>query len=303
MHQLIDNQAFQQGYQDLIREAYRFKSFSIFIGFYGNEAIRRPWKKLPSSFSLMLADESQSLEHLSAAFAGDALAFFQDFLQPGSQAYRPHLDPSRPAVQKILLERLSIAQRVYLNSLQSREELEQALLKATGYEDVSIPRSVYKPQWLKLKTLALGTNFDHPHDDLFEAAGFAALEMPELQIMEIWDEGLNSDCFDLLRYARHEEWKRGSPAITCIEEAPESRVITAWDRVARMHTNQGIQMLILGLPGKRKMPRYPYGIFDFLELREKIAHPISLHELEWYYDDWSRTVEQFGEVYTREFIP
>ncbi|KAL6897584.1 hypothetical protein GGI43DRAFT_423960 [Trichoderma evansii] len=293
----------EEGYNALIREVYRFKSLSIFIGFYSFDILHEPWKKLSNSFSLRLADESQHLEHLSSAFAGDGEMFFQDFLQPGSKNYRPYLDPSRPAVQNVLLERLSIAQRVRLSRLHPREEFEQALLKATGYEDGLIPRSVYKPHWLKLNTLALGSKFDNRHD-LFEAAGFAALEMPELQTMEIWNEDLVLDVFEYFRYSRNDEEAEGSSTITwdsVYEEAPKQRVINAWNRVAKMRSNQCIEVIVPPPREGRKLPAYPYGVLEYLKLREKIANPISLRELEWYSDGWSRRLDQNTQTYT--FVP
>jgi hypothetical protein len=252
----------------------------------------------------MLADESEYLEHLSVAFAGDAIAFFQDFLQPDSEKYQQYLDPSRPAVQEALLQLLSITERQRINRLPRGEKFQQAILTAAGYEDGRIPRSVYRPKWLKLKTLALTSHFDDRFD-LFEAAAFAALRMPELQTMEIWD-GLGLDLIEFFRYSRRVNGRDETPAITWLsdlEVAIEQRVVTAWDRVARMHTGRNIRVLIPEFPGEDEKPRYPYGVIGSLELREKIAHPLSLHEFEWYYDDWTRPVERLGVENTRKFNP
>lgn len=215
--------------------------------------------------------------------------FFQDFLQPGAQQYRQYLDPSRPAVQSVLLERLSIAQRVRLRRLHPPEEFEQALVEATGYELGLIPRSVYKPQWLKLKTLALGSKFKN-RKYLFEAAGFAALQMPELQIMEIWNEDLIWDLFEYFRYSRNDETADGFPAITYGSDSEEPlgpRVINAWNRVAKMHSDQRLTVIMPSRQQLRQPPTYPYKILEYLKLREKIVNPISLREFEWF-EDWGR---------------
>ncbi|PTB42557.1 hypothetical protein M441DRAFT_165917 [Trichoderma asperellum CBS 433.97] len=293
----VHPQTFEQEYRDLICETHRFNSFSIFMGYYAHrDVVVVPIWKLSDSFSLMLADESHSLEHLSQAFVGDALMFFQDFLQPGSLKYQSYLDSSRGAVQKALLAHLSaIGKRVPSNRLHSPEEFEQALLKAAGYEDGLIPRSIYKPQWPKLKTLALTSRFHLVADpnrkgmDIFEAAGFAALEMPELQTMEIW----SSRCHDFFRYCRNDEKAGRRPTITLGSHnnvAFEPRVSIVWDRVARKHSNHGITAKTQILRSIRAFPtEYPYQEIDNLELREKIVHPISLCEFRWFNEGWERT--------------
>lgn len=293
-----------QGYKKLILEAHRCRSLSIFQGFYGGQVLRRPWRKLSGKFSLKLADESEYSENLSVAFAGDAIGFFRDFLQPGNQKYRPNLDPSRLAVQNALMGRLSTDEFHRISGLRRGQEFRQELLKATGFEDGRIPRSVYQPRWQWLKTLALTSHFDDRFD-LFEAAAFAALQMPQLQIMEIWD-GQGLDLIEFFRYARHENRGDEPPAITWLsdlEVAPEERVITAWDRVAWMHADQSIRVLIPEFPDHDNKPRYPYGVIGYLELRVKIVHQISLREFEWYYDDWTRVVERDGVEDVREFDP
>ncbi|PNP44308.1 hypothetical protein TGAMA5MH_03914 [Trichoderma gamsii] len=304
------NRAFEHGYKMLILETYRVRSLSIFQGFYGGLVLRQPWRKLPSEFGLMLADKSAYKENLSVAFAVDAIAFFQDFLQPGSRKYRPHLDPSRPAVECALMGRLSIPELQRISVIKWVEDLQgkfqQELLKATGFEDGQIPRSVYQPRWLWLKTLALTSRF-RDRFDLFEAAAFAALRMPELQIMEIWD-GMGLDLVEFFRYTRRENRRDEPPTITWLSDlqiAPEQRVIAAWERVARMHTrtDQGIRVLIPEFPDDDEKPTYPYGTISYLELREKIVHQLSLREFEWYYDDWTRPVERRGVEDVREFNP
>lgn len=232
------------------------------------------------------------------------MAFFQDFLQPDSEKYRLYLDPSRLAVQNALLQSLPTTEHQQIYSLPRGEKFQQALLKAAGFEHGRIPRSVYKPQWLKLKTLALASHFVQTHD-LFEAAGFAAMEMPELQTMEIWDDQ-GFDVVEFFRYSRHEKSRDGSPAITWVSNfgaPPEQQVITAWGRVAMMHTNQRIQVLVPTLSDDDELPGHPYNALGYLELRDKIVHPMSLHEFQWYYDEWTRPVERLGVENTREFNP
>lgn len=294
----------------LIHAAYRVRSLSIFQGFYGAQVLQRSWRKLPSEFSLMLADKSAYKEHLSVAFAGDASAFFQDFLQPGSRNYRQYLDPSRPAVECALMGRLPTHELHRISIFQHggypQGRFQQELLKATGFENGIIPRSVYQPQWKWLQTLALTSRF-RDRFDLFEAAAFAALRMPELQVMEIWD-GMGLDLIEFFRYARHKNRRDEPPTITWLSDlqiAPEQRVITAWNRVARMHTStdQGIRVLIPEFPDNDEKPTYPYGTISYLELREKIVHQLSLREFEWYNDDWTRTMERRGVEDVREFDP
>jgi hypothetical protein len=286
MYKLIHKQAPEHKYEDLVREAYRFKSLSILIGYHFTRF--SPWAFWSPSRSLswMLADESHSLEHLSVAFAVDAMMFFQDFLQPGSQNFLPYLDPSRSGVQRALLASLSPDQRLDLNRSCSPEKFERALLTAAGYENAPIPRSVYKPQWPKLKTLALGSAFRalRPAEDLkarasdlFEGAGFAALEMPELQIMEIWDQ--TKDHHQLFQYRRIDTKANGYPTITLgatWDVTLEPRVSIAWDRVAQKHSNRGI---VIKIQGQLERDKHPYSLIKHLELCRRIAHPISLCEL------------------------
>ncbi|KAK1244144.1 hypothetical protein MKX08_002282 [Trichoderma sp. CBMAI-0020] len=115
--------------------------------------------------------------------------------------------------------------------------------------------------------------------DLFEAAAFAALQMPQLQTLEIWD-GLGLDLWPL-----------------------NNEFIAAWDRVARMHIDQSMWVLTPEFPDDDEKPRSLYVVIGYLEFREKIVHQLSLREFEWYYNDWTRRVERRGAEQVRKFDP
>lgn len=286
---LIPVKGYQRELGDLIRAAPRLQSLSIFVShhaFFRRWGFRGP---LPA-LGWTLADESRSLEHLSAAFVSDAADVFHDFLPPGSPKSRPFLDPSRSGVQKALLSSLSPAQRQNLSRL-APDQFEEALVEAAGYASNQIPYSVYRPHWPNLRTLAQTSSYlrsealEERISDLLEAAAGAAMAMPRLQTMELWNDDLQSGC--IFQYCR--TGASGRPAIILSSSwdlGLEPRVYAAWERVAQRHSDQAVTITRVQSPNPERL----YATTDRLALREQVAHPISLCGFRWRDADWQRAV-------------
>ncbi|RFU79241.1 oxoglutarate iron-dependent oxygenase [Trichoderma arundinaceum] len=194
------------------------------------------------------------------------------------------LDPSRSGVQKALLSLLSPTQRQDLNRL-GPEQFKTALLEAAGYASRQIPCSIYKPQWPNLKTLALTSGFLSPDamgksvNDLFEAAAGAALEMPQLQIMELWNDRFDFGC--IFQYQRMGTNNHPTATLSSTWRIVlEQRVSDAWKGVAQKHSNRSIMTMVQTLEMDISYKLHP--AIGHLELREKVANPISLRALRSY---------------------
>ncbi|KAI0857112.1 hypothetical protein F4860DRAFT_518243 [Xylaria cubensis] len=149
-----------------------FKTLSIFEDNQGPRYQRYDRSDLDPLSGASLAHDSSLLEHLSVSFAIDARAFFQDFW-PGAL----------PVPMVCLVEKQRQPDQWKTNDTNPG----QSLCTAAG------------KKWPRLKSLALTSVLLHPRslnsmiDNLLQAAANAAVEMPSLQIMEIWnhDQDLN----------------------------------------------------------------------------------------------------------------
>ncbi|UKZ73250.1 hypothetical protein TrVFT333_000892 [Trichoderma virens FT-333] len=215
----------QRGFDVFLRQIGSLKRLSIYGDheYYGKNRYK-PYGMLPS-LGWTLADESHSLEHLSIAFLADAKDFFRDFW-PG---YAPKsVDISRSGVQRALMSHLSSFQRRAIGKPRKSPDFERRLSKE--FKLISgkqrIPYSIYKPTWPNLESLVLtsslldeGTDSESINNLLRAAAG-AALEMPKLQIMEMFNER-NSSVFIFSTVATLREFPQSlSPALG----------ITLWSR-------------------------------------------------------------------------
>ncbi|EHK26485.1 uncharacterized protein TRIVIDRAFT_63786 [Trichoderma virens Gv29-8] len=204
----------QRGFDVFLRQIGSLKRLSIYGDheYYGKNRYK-PYGMLPS-LGWTLADESHSLEHLSIAFLADAKDFFRDFW-PG---YAPKsVDISRSGVQRALMSHLSSSQRRAIGKPRKSPDFERRLSKE--FKLISgkqrIPYSIYKPTWPNLESLALtsslldeGTDSESINNLLRAAAG-AALKMPKLQIMEMFNE--RSSSIFIFQYCRN---LAGIPTIT-----------------------------------------------------------------------------------------
>lgn len=226
-----------------------------------------------------LADDSHLFEHLSITFLADAKDFFRDFW-PG---YAPKfVDMSRSGVQRVLMSRLSSSQRRALGKPRKSPDFERGLAKEfkrfSGKQ--KIPRSIYKPTWPNLESIALTSSLlDVAADSksinkLLQAAAGAALEMPKLQTMEMFSERIMS--VFVFQYCRS---LNGMPTITISSSWPhplESEVVSAWDRVGHKHENTGHKIAVIRKRLKRFFFRNHGSVVYTLKLQELILHPVSL---------------------------
>ncbi|KAK0719233.1 hypothetical protein B0H67DRAFT_660660, partial [Lasiosphaeris hirsuta] len=142
----------------------------------------------------------------------------------------------------------------------------------------------YQPDWPRLETLAITSEAMRPAampdrtDKLLVAAAHAALRMPELQTMEIWNGGKDFAC--IFRYRRGgEDGGPKRPTITLSvswQYRLREDAIKAWNEVAS-HTNR------YGLRGMNPpgIIKTQASVMGRLQLRSLVVHPVSLTQLQW----------------------
>ncbi|KAI1773514.1 hypothetical protein F4818DRAFT_452960 [Hypoxylon cercidicola] len=142
-------------------------------------------------------------------------------------------------------------------------------------------------KWDKLATLALTSHLldpDHAREevnDLLEAAGTAARNMPQLRMMEIWN-GKLSDTGCLFRYCTNDD----SSTITWrstweVELVLEDRVIVSWTRTVRQNTrHENLAIVFERLPKDNTSIGFPASVLRHLKLRDRIVHPISFGQIQ-----------------------
>lgn len=231
-----------------------------------------------------LADESCSLEHLSVAFVADAKDFFQDYW-PGRSP--TEWDLSRSGVHRALISCLPLNERRAFAQYRRPEEsasFGERLWKSVTQACGDPPCPMYKPRWAKLETLALTSQLlqpaaeEGPITNLLEAAGGAALAMPRLRTMEIWNGARGLGC--VFRYRR--VGTEAYPTITLsstwsVELDP--RVCKAWEDVASGHTGCNLVVEVRALAGEGI--KFHGSVAEFLDLRHRTLHPVSLCQLMW----------------------
>ncbi|KAK0705483.1 hypothetical protein B0H67DRAFT_649809 [Lasiosphaeris hirsuta] len=223
------------------------KRLSVFenwsLGHYLSTAKSIEFERAEREAGEWLARASRSLEHLSAAFVADAEDFFRDFL-PGAV---PRAVPGNGEATSDLWP--------HLESL----ALTAWVLRPPPWGDASA-------------TKAAG---------MLQAAARAALEMPRLRTMEIWNASTrNSAC--VFRYRRRGGPGGNDPTITMsspdgsewCHEFLQPQVIEAWDKVAQRHSGRCLKVDVPGLPppsyrARRSEAREP-PVNRYLELRDLI---------------------------------
>ncbi|KAF4512571.1 hypothetical protein G6O67_001691 [Ophiocordyceps sinensis] len=278
----------QVGLADCLRWVNALKNVSIFEGhdipFHGQGK-----RDLLPSLGWTLADESQSLEHLSVAFVTDAKDFFQDYW-PGHSPVVGWNTMSRSGVQRALIS--CLPPHVGMTFVQGWrsvgtppfEEAEVALWEAVMEAHGGPPCPVYKPHWANLESLAFTSQVLHPTvegksiNDLLEAAAGAAMEMPKLRTMELWNGGSGFGC--IFRYSRAEADACSTVSLrnTWGHEL-EPRVRRAWEDVANRHQGHGVVVEERALP--REDAKFFGSVVELLELRRLVLHPVSLSQVKW----------------------
>jgi hypothetical protein len=139
-------------------------------------------------------------------------------------------------------------------------------------------------EWKNLKTIALTSynlreNQTVATNDLLYGAAGAAMKMPSLQTMEIWND--DEDGFCVFRYSRFT--KSESPTIylasTWHHDLP-SHIPERWKKVAEKHGTRNPLEVVVQVLYKHRYRKFGSGV-RLLELRDHIMHPVSACELDW----------------------
>ncbi|KAI1129425.1 hypothetical protein F5Y10DRAFT_290968 [Nemania abortiva] len=196
------------------------KSLSIFEGNIGPRRFNRIFSDLLSGSAL--AHDSYLLEHLSVSFAVDAGDFFQGFW-PGTL----------PVPTVHLVER----------------QRQPDQWKANGTNHGQTLHTTADKRWLGLKSLALTSSLLHPGlpkitiDGLLQAAANAAIEMPSLRVMEIWNYDKDSNVVCIFQYRR--VGNNGCPTIylsnTWGYRLPLG-VVNSWSIVSTMQAGRDVRV-------------------------------------------------------------
>jgi hypothetical protein len=162
-----------------------------------------------------------------------------------------------------------------------------------------IPCSLYKPQWPNLESLALTSLLfkeetqSETINNLLQAAAGAAMEMPKLQTMEIF----NTDRSHMFTFC-YDRNVEGMPKITLCSTCdyiPGPEVLNRWDLVGHKHT--GHATTIARKTPKRFFYKYHGAVVSILKLQNLILHPVSLCQF----------IHQFGydlnDGFTLRFYP
>lgn len=135
--------------------------------------------------------------------------------------------------------------------------------------------------WPQLRTIALTDNSLHPINPnipaIFTRAGLMALDMPELQTLELWN--WHRACF--FRYEA-----AGAQSIITIGATWDIRpawtavCLQAWDavRAKRLHRQLRVSIALLPLEATRQ-PRHS-SVLRHLKLRNEIIDPVSRYRME-----------------------
>lgn len=136
-----------------------------------------------------------------------------------------------------------------------------------------------QPDWKSFRTLALTANVMSPRNsscqtgtkNLLEAAGKAALRMPMLQKLEIWNAKAGEGAIFQYERAGIITWSTSWPLKL------DPGVIQVWDSVALE-----VAVRHLTVRAGSIIPPKIYGsILHMLELKEQMLHPVSLYQIQW----------------------
>ncbi|KAI0543275.1 hypothetical protein F4679DRAFT_569378 [Xylaria curta] len=237
------------------------KTLSIFEDDQGPRNQRYAEIYLDPLSGASLAYDSCLLEHLSVSFAIDARAFFQDFW-PGAL----------PVPIVSLVERQRQSDHWKTNNTNTGQSLCTAAPK----------------KWPRLKSLALTSVLLHPSsekgmiDDLLQAAANAAVEMPSLQVMEIWnhDRDLNVVCI----FQYHRVGSNSCPTIhmsnTWGYKLPLG-VVRGWSKVSTIQEGRDIRVSEQNLNAEGLGSKSRGSIINCLELCNLVLQPVSRCQLIW----------------------
>ncbi|KAI1419382.1 hypothetical protein F5Y12DRAFT_793975 [Xylaria sp. FL1777] len=221
---------------------------------------RKSRNKLHPSLGVALANDSCLLEHLSIAFAIDAKDFFHDFW------------PGDPPVA-------SPAERHWLNP----RTADSAILKSA--------QTLYRAadeKWPALRSLALTSALLRPDSPrstinaLLQAAANAALQMPNLRLLEIWNYDKDLDFVYIFQYRRF--GSNGCPTITSSNTWGynlEPHVVSSWSNVSNKHGGRDIRVQEQDIDLEGLCSKSYGSVVNHLQLRRLVLQPVSRCQLIW----------------------
>ncbi|TEY62241.1 hypothetical protein BOTCAL_0165g00010 [Botryotinia calthae] len=232
-----------------------------------------PWREWFDAQQKWIDPNFQLLfESLSCAQL-QRLIIFENFDQTYPASYRTDCDPMR-----ILSSSIS---RALANASLKLEHLSLSFMVEASHFFKARELSW---KWPNLTWLALTSRLLIPQelpaelDDMLQAAAAAAMNMPNLEIMEIWNgkKGLAM----LFRYQRG---KQGRPAVITCKGTWELNlrplVIQAWDSVSWKHCGEGIVIIKELLDISDDIKSHGDAI-HYLELSKPVVRPVSLRQIQ-----------------------
>ncbi|XXH03470.1 hypothetical protein Hte_009875 [Hypoxylon texense] len=222
------------------------------------------------------------------------VAIFQDYNEEEQQvvrAYLSALSALSPAEGMEIMNRKRAKEREIgfnvMNGSRHLEHLSMSFLSEAQefFHDFWPPNNDISLgwKWEKLVTLALTSDFLDPDqarpkvNDLLQAAGTAAQNMPKLRVMEIWHgKEVSHGC--LFRYCTDDT----SSTITWQSSWTmklETRVINSWTKMVRQNTrHENVRVAYESL--KMDGTQFPASVLRHLQLKDRILHSVSLRQIE-----------------------
>ncbi|KAK5997435.1 hypothetical protein PT974_02791 [Cladobotryum mycophilum] len=228
--------------------------------------------KLSPILGWMLAVMSHSITQLSVAFVANA----EDFFRPFYFKQSTHISSLSPETIFFLTSLFGL-----YNLKSFAEEALGTDQRASGN---AAPSPFYEPEWPNLESLILTSQLLQPSkfknkiNAMLLNAANAAMRMPKLRAMEIWNGKKGAAfIFTYLRYGVN-QWPTIYITSTWQFEL-KITVFDAWERVAEKHMNRGLVMRMQRLDGGAITS---YGsVVGLLKLRQQVLHPVSLCQLKW----------------------
>ena len=162
----------------------------------------------------------------------------------------------------------------------------QLLVEAASDASGDIPYSIYQPKWPNLQSLAFTSQLLHPTterdsiNDLLQAAAGAAMEMPKLQTMEIWNGESGLACIFLYRRAGAERCPTSTLSSTW-GHSLDSRVLKAWDDMVNRHSTCKVLVLVRARALAGEDFKSHGSVVGVLELRRLVLHQVSSCQVRW----------------------
>jgi hypothetical protein len=200
------------------------------------------------------------------------LTLYEDF----DGFYKPLKTGGRPSLPKLSAAILGASTKLDLLAVSFVIDARDFFLPFSPMSDLA-PPGFPQLQFIAITSDDLDPSKGAEHvNNLLYSAGNAALRMPKLQVMELWN-GRPGEAA-VFRY------ERSPPDIVATLTwssswtfFPNPKVFDQWRKVADKHMCPGFRMNLSKMPAG---PGCPGSILKYLRLRHQIVHPLSLHEIQ-----------------------